>query len=145
MAHVEVEGGCLCGAIRYKVDGEVVGSAACHCRDCQYVCGGAPSYVFVVAAKSLEITKGKTATYRNEAESGAIRIRHFCPTCGTPLFAEDSAFPDYVSIKAGTLDDPSNYKPGAHFWAKSAPPWHHFDPDTPCFTKGANSEPVKNT
>lgn len=143
MNHVNEEGGCLCGSIRFKVDGEAVGSAACHCRDCQYVCGGAASYVFVVPAKSLNIYKGETSTYRSEADSGAIRIRHFCPTCGTPLFAEDSKFPEFVSIKAGSLDVPSNYKPAAHFWAQSAPPWHLFDADTPCFSKGANSEPLK--
>lgn len=143
MTHVHVEGGCLCGAVRYKVDGEVVGSAACHCRDCQYICGGAPSFVFVVSAKALEITKGETATYRSEADSGAIRIRHFCSTCGSPLFAEDSAFPDFISIKAGSLDDPSLYKPSAHFWCQSAPEWHHCDPDTPCFEKGADSPPIK--
>ena len=143
MSHLKAEGGCLCGAIRYKVDGEVLGSAACHCRDCQYVCGGAPSYVFLVSATSLDITTGKTSTFRSEADSGAIRIRHFCPTCGSPLFAEDSAFPKFVSIKAGSLDDPSKFKPAAHFWSQSAPDWHHFDPDTPCFSKGADSESVK--
>ena len=57
MNHVEEVGGCLCGDIRYKVNGEVLGSAACHCRDCQYVCGGAASYVFLVSASSLDIVQ----------------------------------------------------------------------------------------
>lgn len=143
MTHISVEGGCLCGAIRYKVDGEVLGSAACHCRDCQYVCGGAPSYVFVVPSNAIDITKGETSTYRSEADSGAKRVRHFCGNCGTPLFAEDSAYPKFMSIKAGTLDDPSHFKPAAHFWTQSAPPYHHFDPGVPQFTKGADSEPLK--
>ena len=137
MGHIDAEGGCFCGAIRYKVLGEVMGSAACHCRDCQYICGGAPSYVFLVAAPTVEITKGETATYRSTADSGAIRIRHFCANCGTPLFAEDSAYPSVISIKAGSLDDTSLYKPTAHFWTKSAPDWHHIDPNAARTPEGA--------
>ena len=65
------EGGCLCGAVRYVADGPVLGSAACHCRDCQYVSGGAPAYVFVVPRSSLKITRGQTKVYWSEADSGA--------------------------------------------------------------------------
>lgn len=137
MTEIHAEGGCLCGSIRYAVNGEMMGSAACHCRDCQYICGGAASYVFLVAARSLEITQGETSKYRSSADSGAIRVRHFCPTCGTPLFAENSAFPEVVSVKAGTLDDPTLYKPAAHFWTSSAPPWHLMDPEQVTFAKGA--------
>lgn len=137
MAQVNAEGGCFCRAIRYKVVGEVLGSGACHCRDCQYICGGAPSYVFLVAAHNLKITQGETARYRSTADSGAIRVRHFCPNCGTPLFAENSAYPSVISIKAGSLDDTSLYKPTAHFWTESAPAWHHIEPNAACIPKGA--------
>ena len=140
MGQINAEGGCLCGAIRYKIDGKILGAAVCHCRDCQYVCGGAPSYVFLVTAQSLEITKGETASFRSTADSGAIRIRHFCKACGTPLFAENSSYPDVLSIKAGSLDDPSIYKPAAHFWTKSAPNWHYIDPDLPSLPDGESRD-----
>ncbi len=139
MQKVDTQGGCLCGAIRYSVKGNVQGSASCHCRDCQYVCGGAPSYVLVVARKSLEILQGEPATFVNTADSGATRTRHFCPNCGTPLFAENSAFPDGISIKAGTLDDPSIYSVQAQFWTDSAPSWQPIDEKVPKFPKGPNS------
>ena len=89
--------------------------------------------------KSLEILQGEPATYVNTADSGATRTRHFCPNCGTPLFAENSAYPDGISIKAGTLDDPSIYKVQAQFWTSSAPPWQPIDEKVPSFPKGPDS------
>ena len=136
MLDIDATGGCLCGAIRYKVKGPVMGSAACHCRDCQYVSGGAPAYVFVVAKPSVEILKGIPAHFDNIADSGNRRRRYFCGRCGTPLYAEDSAFPDIVSIKVGSLDNPSLYKPAAQFWISSAPAWHLIDDHLPKFNKG---------
>lgn len=136
MQEMHAAGGCLCGAIRYRIDGPVMASAACHCRHCQYISGGAPAYVFVVGKKSIEITKGMPAHYDNDSDSGNRRRRYFCSTCGTPLFAEDNAFPDIVSVKAGSLDDPALYKPMAQFWVSSAPVWHPIDPDLPQFEKG---------
>lgn len=136
MQDIHTSGGCLCGAIRYRVDGPVLGSAACHCRDCQYVCGGAPAYVFVVNKSSIDIQKGMPAHFDNVADSGNRRRRYFCSSCGTPLFAEDSAYPDIASIKAGSLDDTSLYKVRAEFWSQSAPEWHQFDAHAPKFPKG---------
>lgn len=136
MRQLKAEGGCLCRAIRYQIDGPLLGAAACHCRDCQYVSGGAPAYVIAVPEKSLTITKGKPARFTSMADSGAKRIREFCGTCGTPLFAHDAAYPDVVTIKAGSLDDPSLYKPEAEFWTASAPPWHIIDPKLRVFAKG---------
>ena len=130
------EGGCLCGAVRYVADGPVLGSAACHCRDCQYVSGGAPAYVFVVPRSSLKITRGQTKVYWSEADSGARRGRHFCGDCGTPLFAENVSYPDVLTVKAGTLDDPSKFKITGHFWAGSAPAWHCFTTGVPKLEKG---------
>ena len=117
-------------------DGPVLGSAACHCRDCQYVSGGAPAYVFVVPRSSLKITRGQTKVYWSEADSGARRGRHFCGDCGTPLLAENVSYPDVLTVKAGTLDDPSKFKITGHFWAGSAPAWHCFTAGVPKLEKG---------
>ena len=138
MEPIDMTGGCLCGQLRFRVAGEVMGAGACHCRDCQYVCGGAASNVIVVAGDSLTLTQGETATYSSKADSGATRIRHFCPTCGTPLFAEDAAYPNIVTIKVGSLDEPSVFHPAAHFWMQSAPQWHEVPSEAVCFEKGAD-------
>ena len=136
MKQINSDGGCLCGDIRYRVTGANLGSAACHCRDCQYLCGGAPAYVVVVAKTALEILQGKPATFVNTAAGGAERARRFCPTCGTPLFAENSNYPLTVSIKVGSLDDAASFMPEAHFWMASAPSWHVIDPAIRAFPRG---------
>ncbi|MCB1503964.1 MAG: GFA family protein [Hyphomicrobiaceae bacterium] len=136
MHEIDAEGGCRCGAIRYRASGKVFGQATCHCRDCQYASGGAPAYVFVMNKNAVQITKGVPAHFDSLADSGNRRRRYFCGTCGTPIFAEDSGFPDIVSVKAGSLDDPSLYKPAAEFWLSSAPPWHPIDSSLPGFDKG---------
>lgn len=139
MQTINAEGGCLCGEVRFRVNGPLLGSAACHCRDCQHVSGGAPAYVIVVANTSLNVTKGQPTSYASTAESGAQRTRQFCGACGSPLFATDTSYPDVVSIKVGSLDDPSLFKPEAQFWTGSAPPWHTIDPNVPQFPKGPDS------
>jgi hypothetical protein len=139
---IEGEGGCLCGQVRYRVSGPLLGQGACHCRDCQYVSGGAPAYVIAVPKLALKVLGGTVSAYTNTAASGAARRRLFCANCGSPLFAEDSAYPDVVTIKVGSLDDRSWFKPQVHFWMSSAPPWHCVEPDAPSFPKGPPGTPA---
>jgi hypothetical protein len=124
-------GGCLCGAIRYEAEGELVTAGACHCRDCQYVSGGGPAHVLIIAAGDVKMTKGEPRIYFSLSEAGHTVGRSFCEDCGTPIFAQNAARPGVLSIKAGTLDDPSLYRPKGHIWVKSAQPWHHIDPALP--------------
>lgn len=139
MDQIDTAGGCLCGQIRYRLKGDILGAASCHCRDCQYVCGGAPSYVVLSTTNALTITAGEPAAYQSKADSGATRRRSFCPNCGTPLFADNSAFPGVVSIKAGSLDKAEVFKPTAQFWVKSAPHWHNISQELAIFPTGPNS------
>jgi hypothetical protein len=117
-------GGCLCGAIRYELAGEPVFQVACHCRDCQYTSGGAPTLAVVVPRAALKITKGEARTHWVTADSGAKVGRSFCAQCGTPIFSEPSGIGEIAVIKVGSLDDPSAFKVQADIWMKSAQPWH---------------------
>lgn len=129
----ELTGGCLCGAIRYCISTAPVASGACHCRDCQYVSGGAPAYVIIVPKDTLRLTKGLPRSYGSLAESGNRIARSFCATCGTPLFfgESESAIAGFVAVKVGSLDDPSFFKPAIQAWTSSAQPWHTIDPALP--------------
>lgn len=131
----DMTGGCLCGAIRYQVSGEPSVAGACYCRDCQYISGGAPAYGLMVLKGQVRVTQGNPKVFWTQADSGNSVARHFCPDCGTPLFSENSANPEYLPIKAGSLDDPSSFKCQAHIWTASAQPWHHLDPALPRFEK----------
>ena len=130
-----VTGRCFCGAIEYRVTGQPVASGACHCRDCQYVSGGAPAYVMLFPKDVVAITKGTPRAYWSVAETGNRVARLFCETCGTPMFAENAANPDFIAIKVGSLGDPGIFKPQGHIWIKSAQPWHYINSALPRWEK----------
>jgi len=117
-----LEGGCLCGGVRYSVDGPVRGEAVCHCRNCQRQGGSAFSVLAAVDRGALTIS-GDPALYVDHGESGAEVHRHFCRTCGSPLYSSLPASPAVVYLKAGTLDAPQGMSPRVHVWCDSAWAW----------------------
>ena len=119
---VPFEGGCRCGAIRYRCTAEPIFVVHCHCRDCQYASGGASSTAAIVPYDAVTI-EGESASYSVTADSGAQVFRRFCATCGSPLFAGNEKSPAFLAIRAASLDDPSWLIPAADIWMKSAQPW----------------------
>lgn len=132
---IVMKGGCRCGAIRYEATGDSATGIVCHCRDCQYVTGGGPSYDIGLPRQNVTITKGEPRVYWSTAASGKRTGRMFCGTCGTPLLIELESMPDVMAIAVGSLDDPSAFKPTVSIWTGSAQPWSHIDPALPQFEK----------
>ena len=75
------EGGCLCGAVRYRVTGRPIWTAFCHCRSCRRATGSAVAAYAGYAADRFEVTKGAATHF---ASSDGVS-RGFCPRCGSPL------------------------------------------------------------
>ena len=96
-------GGCLCGKVRFALEGEPAMQSVCHCRNCQRQAGSAFS-VIVGAAKSAVTITGELKTYEDHGESGGAVLRRFCPNCGAPVVSHIPAAPDFVIIKAGAFD-----------------------------------------
>jgi len=121
-----VSGGCLCGAVRYEVEGEAEFAVLCYCRDCQRTSG--TGHVPVLGARRSRVRiRGSTRHYGVRAESGQMAVRHFCPVCGSLLFGKSVEERDEVmSIYVGTLDDPSAFRPTAAICTRSRALW-----DTP--------------
>ena len=105
-----IEGGCRCGAVRYRAEGEPAHHAVCHCRDCQ-MASGAPMVAWLaMPSDGFAITSGEAASYT--APSGSTR--QFCAQCGTPLFfVNEAVLPGIVDIQSVTLDDPDSVAPQA--------------------------------
>jgi hypothetical protein len=120
-------GGCLCGAVRYELSGRAQMDLSCYCRDCQYVSGGGPAHAIVMLSKDVSITQGEPKEYWTVSAKGRRVARIFCGKCGTPLFARAEKLPQYLTVKVGSLDDPTVFEPQANIWTKSAQPWHHLD------------------
>ncbi|MBL6749267.1 MAG: GFA family protein [Nevskia sp.] len=130
-----IEGGCLCGAVRYRSGAEPVATAVCHCKHCQRQSGSAFSIIVGVPAASLEFSGTALAAFDDRGASGGAVRRRFCPRCGSPIVSEVEATPGLSWIKAGTLDDISWLKPALHLWCDSAQPWVALDPAATKFAR----------
>jgi hypothetical protein len=132
---VPFSGGCACGAIRYECLAQPLRMVNCHCRDCQRASGSGYSATLIMLAESVRLLCGQCQEHQTVAESGNVATRKFCATCGAPLFAGSSARPEYVGIRAASLDDPSRFVAEADVWVASAQPWDHMNPSVPKFAK----------
>lgn len=102
-----VEGGCYCGAVRYKAEGEPLFKGQCHCRECQYFSGGSPNMVMGMPESGFGYTKGSARAFRRSDLENPV-TREFCPECGTHLLSRAAGLPAAL-LKVGTLDDPKAF------------------------------------
>lgn len=102
-----IEGGCYCGAVRYKAEGDAMFRGQCHCRECQYISGGAPNLVMGMPEAGFEYTKGAPKAFRRSDLENPV-TREFCAECGTHLVSRAPGMP-LALIKVGTLDDPAEF------------------------------------
>ncbi len=105
-----LEGGCHCGAVRFRMPAEVVHSSLCHCDDCKR-CAGAPLVAWAaVRQEQLEVT-GEPQTYRSSEHA----VRSFCGRCGAGLFyVNEQVLPGLVDVQVAALDDPGALPPQLH-------------------------------
>ena len=121
-------GSCLCGAIRYTIDAPVSELRACHCTHCQKASGGAGSVNAVVPGAAFKLTQGTPRRFDAPAASGRTLHRYFCGDCGSPVYSQRPTTPDFVVVRAGTLDSPHDAKITLNIWTRSAQKWAYIDP-----------------
>ena len=117
------EGGCLCGAIRYRITGPIGWVAHCHCSMCRRASGAVALTWVTVAAARFAVTRGTPATYRSSENAE----RRFCPACGSQLTFWSDAHTDEMDVSLGTLDHPEDLPADWHTWAKSRLSWLRLD------------------
>ena len=119
-------GGCLCGAVSLTVAGEPIATRQCWCRQCQQLAAGGPTNNAIFKAEDVLID-GALASSTWTAASGNALVFHFCPMCGTQIYAQSSARPHLMTMRLGALDAGHGLKPEAVIWTDDAPEWGTFD------------------
>ena len=105
----KIEGGCLCGEIKYYSKSDPLFTTVCHCSHCQRQAGTAFSIIIGIDRKSLHIS-GDLKCYEDIGNSGKPVYRKFCGNCGSPIISDVRASPDLLFIKAGTIDNIKSLK-----------------------------------
>ena len=117
------EGGCQCGAVRYRLLRAPVALYACHCRDCQKQSSSAFGMSMWVEPDAIEFHGTAPRIYRTRGGSGHPKHCAFCGECGTRLYHTGGGGREILSVKAGSLDDTSDLAPTCHIWTRSAQRW----------------------
>jgi hypothetical protein len=120
-------GRCACGSVTLSIAGEPVGTRQCWCRQCQQIAGGGPTHNAIFRTEDVTIA-GAVKSHGYVAASGNTLTQWFCPACGTPVYAQSSARPQFRTIRFGTLDLPHDLKPQVAIWTDDAPAWAVIDP-----------------
>ena len=123
-----VEGGCLCGAVRYAVKASPLTVYNCHCKDCRRTSGAAYTMSMPADRRHVALLKGELVDYDKRADSGRIIRMRGCPHCGVRVWNEPQSFPDIFVVKPGTLDDMGWAVPIGNIWTNSRCPWIEIDP-----------------
>ncbi len=116
------QGGCLCGAVRYEVDGPPVVVAHCHCINCQKASGSSHSTGAMFRDEQIRLT-GNVAEYKYKADSGHEVTRVFCPTCSSSILGHNTGMMGFSTITLGTLDDSSEFEPQVTIFARNRKAW----------------------
>lgn len=127
-------GGCACGAIRFEIADEPLFQNHCQCLDCQHKSGTGHGSYLTFPHHGVKQT-GDAKLWDMVGDSGNVKTRAFCPTCGSPVYMTFAAMPDVFTIHAASLDDPSRYRPQVVTYAVRSQAWDHLDPALPRFDK----------
>ena len=128
-----IEGGCQCGAVRYRLKGPPLVVYACHCKDCQRFSGTTHTLSMFAKADDVELISGELRGYDKAADSGRTVRMLGCPECSTKVWNEPLSFAGVLVIRPGTLDDASWARPVGNIWTDRALPWVEIDWSQPNF------------
>ena len=116
------EGGCSCGAIRYRLASEPLFVHCCHCLNCQRQTGSAFVNNLLIETDRVELLAGVPAAVAVPRDDGSEQTIWRCPACQVAVFSEYGR-PEVRFVRAGTLDDPRHVVPDVHIFTRSKVPW----------------------
>ncbi len=128
-----LEGGCACGAVRYRLGSAPMFVHCCHCRDCQRQTGSAFVINALIETDRVALLKGDPVPVAVPTDSGRPHRIFRCPTCQTAVWSEYGGVAKLRFVRVGTLDDPAALPPDIHIYVRSKLPWVSIPEGTPAF------------
>jgi hypothetical protein len=129
------EGGCSCGAVRFRLTSEPMFVHCCHCRDCQKQTGSAFVINALIETDRIEILSGAPEPVSMPTDSGRPHDIYRCPHCNVAVWSDYGRRPYLRFVRVGTLDDPTAITPDVHIYTCSKLPWVALPADVPAFTE----------
>ncbi|MBI1779448.1 MAG: GFA family protein [Proteobacteria bacterium] len=128
-----LEGGCACGTVRYRLRSHPMFVNCCHCRDCQRQTGSGFVINALIETDRIEMLSGEPRPVRVPTESGRPHDVFRCPQCQTALWSDYGGRPQLRFVRVGTLDDPGALPPDVHIFTRSKLSWVRLPPNAPAF------------
>jgi len=129
-----ITGQCLCGGIRFTIDGELAPIEVCYCKQCQRAQGTAMATNVPVAVTVFHLLQGEELIQSYESSPGKQRC--FCGRCGSPVYSKRETLPGVLRIRVGLLEGDYAANLAAHFHTRSKPTWWVIRDDLPQYAAG---------
>jgi hypothetical protein len=126
------EGGCACGAVRYRLTAEPLFVNCCHCLNCQRQTGSAFVINLLIEAGHVELLAGEPREVAVPRDDGSTQSVFRCPACAVAVWS-NYGWPEILFVRGGTLDDPASVAPDAHIFTRSKLPWVTLPESVPAF------------
>ncbi len=127
------DGGCACGALRYRMHSRPMFAHCCHCKDCQRQTGTAFVLNALIEADRVELLSGDPKPFGMPTDSGRPHTVFRCPDCGTAVWSNYGGLSKLRFVRIGTLDEPTMLPPDVHIYTRSKLPWITLPRGTPAF------------
>ena len=127
-----MEGGCSCGAVRYRLASAPLFVHCCHCLNCQRQTGSAFVINLLIEADRVELLAGEPQPVDVPRDDGSVQQIYRCPTCEVALYSQYT-YPEVRFVRAGSLDEPRGITPDVHIFTKSKVDWVVLPESVPAF------------
>jgi hypothetical protein len=129
----KLEGGCSCGAVRYRMEAAPMFVHCCHCLDCQRQTGSAFVINALVETAAVAVQGAQPVRFEMPTESGRPHGIYRCGACGIAVWSEYGGVAALRFVRVGTLDDPRAAPPDVHIYVRSKQPWVTLPASVPAF------------
>jgi hypothetical protein len=133
LSDVGSEGGCLCGAVRFRVTSAPLAVSRCHCRACRRAVGSAGVTWTIFKREDFLLLRGQPTRYRFSEQA----TRTFCSVCGTSLSYEPSTAAGQIELTTASFDEPERFSPTREVWLDHRIAWEPLDPSLVHFSRGS--------